>query len=120
MVQNVLDYITHSNLCINHSRQRENTRLVVNIKQFWINSYTSDKVAFWFELVSFIFTVQASMLLAIRADAPDMLLVYPGFLIGAITQAYASYRRGAAWVMMITIYFVFVNILGIGVALRLW
>lgn len=94
--------------------------MVVKIKEFWINSYTSDSIAFWFELVSFVFTVYASAYLAINADSPDMMKVYPGFLIGSITQAYASYRRGAAWVMMITIYFVVVNIIGIGVASGLW
>lgn len=90
------------------------------VREFWVKSYTSDKVAFWFELVSFIFTVHASMMLALQADNPDMMLIYPGFLIGSITQAYASYRRGAAWVMMITLYFVVVNIIGIGVASRIW
>ena len=69
------------------------------VKQFWINSYTSDVTAFYFELVSFIFTVGASMLLAVNADNPDMLIVYPGFFIGSITQLYASWRRGAAWIM---------------------
>ena len=90
------------------------------VREFWVKSYTSDKVAFWFELVSFIFTVHASMMLALTADNPDMMLIYPGFLVGSITQAYASYRRGAAWVMMITLYFVVVNIIGIGVALGKW
>ena len=90
------------------------------VREFWVRSYTSDKVAFWFELVSFIFTVHASMMLALTADNPDMMLIYPGFLVGSITQAYASYRRGAAWVMMITLYFVVVNIIGIGVALGKW
>jgi len=34
------------------------------IVEFWKSSYHSDKVAFYFELVSFIFTVGASMTLA--------------------------------------------------------
>ena len=51
------------------------------IKDFWINSYKSDKIAFSFELVSFIFTVGASMTLAITAKEPNMLLVYPAFLL---------------------------------------
>ena len=34
------------------------------IKDFWINSYKSDKIAFTFELISFIFTVTASLTLA--------------------------------------------------------
>ena len=90
------------------------------VKQFWINSYTSDKTAFCFELVSFIFTVGASMLLAVNADNPNMLLVYPGFFVGSITQLYASWRRGAAWIMLLTFYFACVNVFGYGVAALWW
>ena len=90
------------------------------VKQFWINSYTSDKTAFCFELVSFIFTVGASMLLAVNADNPNMLLVYPGFFVGSITQLYASWRRGAAWIMLLTAYFACVNVFGYGVAAQWW
>lgn len=86
------------------------------IKDFWINSYKSDKVAFSFELVSFIFTVGASMTLAFNAKDPNMLIVYPGFFVGSITQCYAAYRRGAAWVMLLTFYFSCVNIFGYGIA----
>ena len=90
------------------------------VKQFWVNSYTSDKTAFCFELVSFIFTVGASMLLAVNADDPNMLLVYPGFFVGSVTQLYASWRRGAAWIMLLTAYFACVNVFGYGVAALWW
>ena len=90
------------------------------IKDFWINSYRSDKTAFCFELVSFIFTVGASLTLAITARDPNMLYVYPGFFIGSTTQAYAAYRRGAAWVMLLTMYFSCVNVFGYGVAIGWW
>lgn len=90
------------------------------ISDFWLNSYYSDKTAFYFELVSFIFTVGASLTLAIHAKNPNMLMVYPGFLVGSITQAYASYRRGAAWVMLLTMYFAVVNVFGFGVASNWW
>jgi len=93
---------------------------VQKVKQFWVNSYTSDKTAFCFELVSFIFTVGASMLLAVNADNPNMLLVYPGFFVGSITQLYASWRRGAAWIMLLTAYFACVNVFGYGVAALWW
>jgi len=90
------------------------------VKDFWINSYKSDKVAFSFELVSFIFTVGASMTLAFNAKDPNMLIVYPGFFVGSITQVYASWRRGAAWIMLLTGYFACVNIFGFGVAANWW
>ena len=90
------------------------------IKDFWINSYRTDKTAFFFELVSFIFTVGASLTLAIHADNPNMLIVYPGFFVGSITQCYASLRRGAAWGTLLTFYFAIVNIFGYGVAAQWW
>ena len=90
------------------------------IKDFWLNSYKSDKIAFAFELISFIFTVGASLTLAINADNPNMLIVYPGFFIGSITQCYASLRRGAAWVTLLTFYFAIVNVFGYGVAAQWW
>ena len=90
------------------------------IKKFWIDSYKSDKIAFAFELVSFIFTVGASLTLAFNARDPNMMIVYPGFFIGSLTQAYAAFRRGAAWVMLLTMYFSCVNVFGFGVAANWW
>ena len=90
------------------------------VREFWVNSYTSDKTAFTFELISFIFTVGASMTLAVNADNPNMLIVYPGFFVGSITQVYASWRRGAAWIMLLTSYFACVNVFGFGVAAGWW
>ena len=91
-----------------------------NIKAFWLDSYNTDKTAFFFELVSFVFTVAASLTLAVNADNPNMLIVYPGFFIGSITQCYASWRRGAAWIMLLTAYFACVNVFGFGVASAWW
>ena len=90
------------------------------VKDFWINSYKSDTIAFAFELVSFIFTVGASMTLALTAKDPNMLIVYPAFFVGSVTQLYASWRRGAAWIMLLTGYFACINVFGYGVAAGLW
>jgi len=90
------------------------------VRDFWINSYQSDKVAFAFELISFIFTVVASLTLAFNAKNPNMMIVYPGFFIGSVTQVYASWRRGAAWIMLLTSYFAIVNVFGFGVAAGWW
>lgn len=90
------------------------------IIDFWKNSYKSDKIAFVFELVSFVFTVSASLTLALSARDPNMALVYPFFFVGSTTQCYAAMRRGSAWVMLLTGYFSFINIFGFGVASGWW
>ena len=90
------------------------------IKKFWLQSYRSDKIAFYFELVSFIFTVGASMTLALTADQTDMRIVYPGFFIGRLTATYAHYRRELAWPMILVGYFSIMNVFGFGVANGWW
>ena len=60
------------------------------IKKFWLQSYRSDKIAFYFELVSFIFTVCASMTLALTAEhAVDGIIansIAPGFIDTELTH----------------------------------
>lgn len=90
------------------------------VKEFWVNSYKSDRIAFAFELISFIFTVGASMTLALTAKNPNMLVIYPFFFVGSVTQCYAAVRRGAAWVMLLTGYFAVINVVGYGVAALWW
>jgi hypothetical protein len=51
-----------------------------------------------------------------NATDPNMSLIYPFFFVGSTTQCYAAYRRGAAWVMLLTGYFGIVNIYGYLVA----
>jgi len=86
------------------------------MKKFWLNSLQSDRTAFMFEMVSFVFTVGASMTLALTARDPNMLNIYPLFFVGSSTQCYAAYRRGAAWVTLLTGYFAIINVFGYLVA----
>ena len=90
------------------------------MRDFWVQSWRSDPRAFGFEMVSFVFTVAASFYLAVNAADPDMRWVYPGFLVGALSQAYASYRRGSAWIMSLTVYFAVINVFGFGRAMFWW
>lgn len=82
------------------------------VRRFFADSYHSDPIAFYLEMCNFGFSVVASALLAYTADDPKLWMVYPLFLVGSTTQAIASYRRRAAWVMMITVYFSITNVIG--------
>jgi len=88
--------------------------------EFWLNSYHSDKTSFYLELISFVFTVGASLTLALNADAPDMRIVYPGFFIGSLTAVFAYKRRQLVWPFLLTAYFACVNVLGFGKAMGWW
>lgn len=88
--------------------------------QMWIDSYHRDPIAFGFEQTSLIFTVAASLLLAITAGNPNMLLIYPGFFIGSVTAIYAYWRRQIPTPMMLTTYFASINVFGFGRAAGWW
>lgn len=90
--------------------------MIEKIKNFWINSYKSDKIAFYIEMFSAITTITGSLTLALHAKQPDMTVIYPFFFMGSISQTIASYRRGAAWVMLLTFYFSCANVFGYCVA----
>lgn len=91
-----------------------------NIKKFWIDSYTSNKKAFYFEIVAFIGAVSASFYLANTANDPSMILVYPIFFISAFSSSIAHYMRKLAFPLLLTIYFCIVNVFGFGRALEIW
>lgn len=91
-----------------------------SIRQFAVDSYKSDPIAFYLELVAFISTVGASFMLAVTADAPDMQSIYPAFFVGSVTGALGYIRRRILFPTLLTIYFGFVNIFGYGVASGWW
>ena len=90
------------------------------MKKFWVNAYQSNPTLFWVECAAVMFTVAGSLILAVSAKNPDMSLVYPLFFVGSTMQVYVSYKRSAAWIMVLTAYFVAVNVLGFGRAVEWW
>ena len=86
--------------------------MIDRVVQFWQHSYHSDKFAFYVELVSVIFTVAGSTLLAFSAAAPDMRIVYPLYLVGSVTGVISAWRRKMAWIMLLCCYFSIMNVFG--------
>ncbi len=94
--------------------------MISKVKGFWVESFLSNRKAFYLEVVSFVFAVSASLYLAITADNPTMELVYPIFFIAALASTLAHYERKVAFPMLLTIYFCFVNMFGFGRACGFW
>ena len=91
--------------------------MILKIKNFWIESYLTNKSAFYFEIISFLCAVTASFYLALTAKNPNMILVYPVFFIAAFTSTIAHYKRKVAFPMLLTIYFCIINVFGFGRAI---
>ena len=85
-----------------------------------VESYHKDKIAFYFENISLVVTIITSMYLAMNADAPNMKVVYPGYMVGAIAAIYAYWRRRIPTPLLLTSYFAIINVYGYGVASYWW
>jgi len=87
------------------------------VKNALKRSWQHDHIAFIFEMIGMLFTIAGSALLAFTAKDPNMLIVYPLFMVGATTGLYAYYRREMVWTIVLTAYFVVINIVGFVIAL---
>lgn len=84
----------------------------LNVKQFWLRSYTTDRRAFWAETVSSACVFMSMTAIAVTAQHPPMHLIYPISFIGAIVSIYAWQRRGAAWPLVMSSYFAVLHVFG--------
>ena len=75
------------------------------VKKFCLHSYETDHTAFTCELISLVFAVVASLMLAVTAEAPNMKYIYPGFFVSCTAATYGYYRRKLAWPMILTSYY---------------
>lgn len=87
--------------------------MISNVKNFLVESYTSDPLAFWCEMIGSLAAIVASALLAIMAQDPPMLLIYPFYLASSLFHVVAAVRRNAAWIAILSVYFTAINIYGI-------
>jgi len=82
------------------------------LKEFWVTSYKQDKIAFYLEVFSVSVTIAGSYLLTFTSPGPDMRLIFPLYLLGSSTLAYASYRRRIIWTCVLASWFTIMNIIG--------
>tara|TARA_B100000989_G_scaffold266807_1_gene220531 strand:+ start:175 stop:450 length:276 start_codon:yes stop_codon:yes gene_type:complete len=79
------------------------------IKNFWLNSYNSNKVAFYFEMVSAITVIIGSAILTYTVLEPRPDIFIPFYFIGSTTGFVGAYYRNSAWVMVLTFWFTTMN-----------
>ena len=87
--------------------------LINNLSTFFKESYTSDPLAFYCELIGSVAAIIASALLAILALNPPLLVIYPFYLASSLFHIVAAVRRNAAWIAILSVYFTFINLYGI-------
>jgi hypothetical protein len=87
--------------------------MIRNVKNFLVESYTSDPLAFWCEMIGSLAAIVASGWLSFTADNPPLIWIYPFYLTSSLFHVVASVRRNAAWIAILSVYFTVINIYGI-------
>ena len=82
------------------------------LKEFWVNSYNTDKTAFYLEVISVAFTIAGSVILTFTSPYPIMEYVFPVYLLGSSTLAIACWRRRIIWTFVLASWFTIMNIIG--------
>jgi len=91
--------------------------MIMRIKLAILKSWNLDRKAFIAEMVGVIFTIIASLTLAINAKDPNMVLIFPLYEAGSVSLVYAYYRREMVWSIGLTAYFIILNFIGFVIAL---
>lgn len=87
------------------------------VRNALIRSWQHDHIAFVFEMIGTFFTIAGSLLLALTAEDPNMLIIFPIYEVGSVSLLYAYYRRQMVWSILLTGYFVVINVVGFLIAL---
>ena len=82
------------------------------LKEFWVNSYNTDKTAFYLEIISVAFTIAGSVILTFTSPYPIMKYVFPVYLVGSCTLAIACWRRRIIWTLVLASWFTIMNVIG--------
>tara|TARA_B100001996_G_C18616823_1_gene576084 strand:+ start:504 stop:779 length:276 start_codon:yes stop_codon:yes gene_type:complete len=82
------------------------------LKEFWVTSYKTDTLAFYLEVFSVAVTIVGSWLLTFTSPTPDMRWIFPLYLLGSSTLAWAAFRRRIIWTCVLASWFTIMNVIG--------
>jgi hypothetical protein len=83
------------------------------IIEFWQESYRSNPLAFWIEMMSAICVMTGSAILTYTVLAPRPDIFVPFYFVGSVTSLIAAVMRKAAWIVVLTAWFSTMNIIAL-------
>lgn len=85
--------------------------------EFFQESYKSNKIAFYFEMISLVVYVYATLALMFTAANPNMTFLYPIYTIAGLASCVSTYRRKLIWPLALSIFLVITDIIGFFISL---
>jgi len=88
-------------------------QLLKDVKQFWIDTWRTDKKLFFSEAFGTLLGMTAAGILNFQSTNPNMLLVLILYLISAVLMAYASYKRKSSFLVILMIFYATTSVYGL-------
>ena len=84
-------------------------RMIDPIIKFWVDSYKTNVIAFWFEMISAITVMIGSFILTYTVLDPRPDIFIPFYWIGSVTGVIGAYYRMSSWILVLTAWFTIMN-----------
>jgi len=90
------------------------------VANFFRDSHARNPRVFWLDLISTVFTMAASLGLAMTARNPHMEWIYPGYFAGSLISIWTGTQRHSPWTVVLCSYFCVMNLVGFSRAVGWW
>lgn len=78
----------------------------------WCHDIKHSPVLFWVEIISTVMNMAASVLMGFMSASPPLLIIFVLWILGSIGMAWASFKRNAAWMLVLMSFYTVMNIVG--------
>ena len=87
--------------------------MIVQVKNFFVESYRSSPIAFVCEMIEAVFLISASAILSFTILAPNGWYFVPLYLVGSMLGIVSAVLRKAAFVIVLCSWFTVMNIIAL-------
>ena len=88
-------------------------RVIRTAFQFWKETWLTNRTLFIAEMVGTLTGMGAAAMIGFQSPTPDLLTIFILYNISAVFFIYSNYIRKSAWMIMLMIFYVGTNTLGL-------
>ena len=86
--------------------------------EFFLQSYRSDRISFYFEMISLVVYVYATLALMLTAANPNMTILYPIYTVAGLASCVSTYRRKLIWPLTLSTFLVITDVIGFYISMQ--
>jgi hypothetical protein len=87
-------------------------KLIKSIWKNWCHDIVHNPMLFWVEIGSTFMNMTASVLMGFMSTNPPLITIFSLWIIGSVGMAWASFKRDAAWMLVLMAFYTVMNIVG--------